>query len=162
MKINLLFAISILIFSCNNSNKKNINETAQKNGLKNNSLHTKAEYKFENDTFKEILNCEFIQKDKLKFNLTIENKLTKHSYSIKGAAKNEYQNDDPETDDDLDGNAYSVNQYTYRGKNECSIEFRIDADNGLMAQIHSFHCEDNGSTDCPISSIGILNRMENK
>lgn len=162
MKISILFEIFLLIVSCNNSNKKQANETSQIKGLKDNSIGTKAEYKFENDTFLEVLDCEFVQKDKLEFNLKAQNKLTKHSYNIKGAAKNEYPNGDPEIDDDLDGNAYSVNQYTYKGKKGCSIEFRIDAENGLMAQIHSFHCQDNYSKDCPVSSIGILNRVDNK
>jgi hypothetical protein len=110
-----------------------------------------AVYVFENDTIKQTVELSFCNEKDIVFKLISQNKLRKQEAKIEGIAK--IKGGDIEIDEDVEGNAYPVNEYIY--EKDCWIAFRIDKDSKTKIRINEADCNFR-NLYCPYASVDLL------
>jgi hypothetical protein len=153
-KINLLeigriFMLILLLFSCtDNINEKQYNsklydtltvdENAKNEVVNEKNIEENGDfdyaYFYEDTIFNDVLQVKYLDKNKIKFKLIIENKNLKCKKEIVGNASLRDSEAGMELDEDEEGNSYPVNEFEYKDK-ECFIYIRISFDKKDKASI---------------------------
>jgi len=154
-KINLLeigrmFLLILLSFSCtHNTNEKQhnsklydthkvVDDNAKNEVLNEKNIEENGDfdyaYFYEDTIFNDVLQVKYLDENKIKFKLIIENKNLKCKKEIVGTASLRDSETGMELDEDEEGNAYPVNEFEYKDK-ECFIYIRISFDKKDKASI---------------------------
>ena len=159
MKI-LFFTLCLIFLSCSARSEKTT-DLQQKNSpitTTNTVEDIETEnncYVYENDTLKQTVIVNYINKNTIAFKLTSYNKRMDKSVTIEGKAKNKHSDFGGENDADEDGNAYFVNEYIYTS--DCWLSFRIDMDTKTTMRVTLADCKENPY--CPFTSVGLLQKI---
>jgi|YNPMSStandDraft_1061717.scaffolds.fasta_scaffold91487_2 hypothetical protein len=149
VEIGSIFLLILLPFSCtHNINEEqhssklydtltvddNVkNEVVNEENIEKNGDFDYA-YFYEDTIFNDILRVKYIDENKIKFKLIIENKNLKCKKEIVGTASLRDSETGIELDEDEEGNAYPVNEFEYKDKG-CFTYIRISFDKKDKASI---------------------------
>lgn len=170
MKQILLILIStclITIHCSSNSGENNQNVSTNSIITTNSSLQTETKqafsnydnsiFLFVNDTLKQTLKIKIKSENQIEFEFISENTKQNKTYKLDGIASL-IEQVDAESDVDEDGNGYFVDEYSYN--KDCSVLFRMDADEFNRATMKTHDCNLKLSGLTPINSIGIMRRIK--
>jgi hypothetical protein len=164
----IIFVLFLIVIGCKNNNaqgnikqKNNKQDTMQV--LLKSSIYVTSKskgyvpshlYEFKNDTLLQTLLVEYTTKQEIIFEITSVNMVKNKTSTLTGLAKGKLSQD-PETDEDGEGNAYTAIEYHYN-KNGCSLSIRIAMDAGNKARIFEYNCNKFHDSNCPFESVGVL------
>jgi hypothetical protein len=112
-------------------------------------------YIYENDSLKQTVTVDYINKSAITFKLTSYNRRVNQTAMIEGTAKDKSSGLATEIDEDENGNTYPVMEYIYSG--DCWLSFRVDVETQTTIRVTLADCEDNPY--CPFTSMGILKKQ---
>jgi len=158
----LLFIYFVLINCSNISESKRLKDDT---GDSNTSVKQKeyqnynnSTFVFSNDSLRQTLDIKVKSEREVEFLYTSRNIKRNLIFSLKGVA-NLSEKEDLESDVDDQGNGYFVDEYVYR--KDCSIVFRIDADEFRRSTITTHNCTlNNTNISAPITGIGMMKRIK--
>jgi len=119
--------------------------------------YNNATYLFSNDSLKQTLTIKLVSKNQVQFELVSENIKRNKIFKLNGIA-NLASESDSESDEDEDGNGFFVDEFKY--SNQCTLYFRLDADEFKRARIKMHNCLLKNNYSTPIKSLGIMHRIK--
>jgi len=160
-RIGLLFFYFSFICCSNVSESKKIEPEVREAKSSHEQIkysdYNNSTFTFSNDTIVQTLDIKIESENTIEFSFSSKNVKRNLSFELKGLAKLS-EKEDMESDVDEDGNGYFVDEYIYQ-KN-CSVIFRLDADEFRRATVFVRDCHLNSSRFTPIASIGIMHRVK--
>ncbi len=168
----IFFGMFLTIIGCSNAGtdkkteSRNTSEDTMKNvseSLLNAVTQDKKDtaksimYEYKNDTLLQTLRIKYNSTQEIQFELTSLNRIKNQTSTLTGTAKSKL-NQDPETDEDDEGNAYAAIEYHYT-KDGCSLSVRIDMDTKDKAKVFEYNCDKLHKSNCPFASIGVLKKI---